>query len=133
MIEAAGGVVVRDDLVLVVHRSRYDDWSLPKGKVEPGESWETAALREVREETGYRCTLGEPLGATFYAPGGREKEVRWFRMEPEGEAEDTDGEVDELRWLPFDEARKLLSYDGERDVVERVVPGSRSEPGTRSS
>jgi 8-oxo-dGTP diphosphatase len=120
LIEAAGGVVERDGLVLLVHRERYDDWSLPKGKVEPGESWETAALREVREETGYDCVLGEPLGATFYAPGGREKEVRWFRMQATGEPAATDGEVDEARWLPLDEALALLSYDGERDVLERL-------------
>jgi 8-oxo-dGTP pyrophosphatase MutT (NUDIX family) len=120
LIEAAGGVVVRDGHVLVVHRERYDDWSLPKGKVEPGESWETAALREVREETGFDCELGEPLGATLYAPGGHEKEVRWFRMEPVGDAAATDGEVDEVRWLPLDDALRLLSYEGEREIVERL-------------
>jgi 8-oxo-dGTP diphosphatase len=62
VIRAAGGVVVRDGRVLLVHRDRYDDWSLPKGKLEPGETWEDAALREVWEETGVRCTLGPFLG-----------------------------------------------------------------------
>ncbi|HEV2770779.1 MAG TPA: NUDIX domain-containing protein, partial [Solirubrobacteraceae bacterium] len=57
---AAGGVVVRDGRLAVVHRPRYDDWSLPKGKLDAGESWEGCALREVEEETGLRCTLGEP-------------------------------------------------------------------------
>ena len=58
-VEAAGGVVVRDGKVLLVHRPRYDDWTLPKGKLDPGESFEDAALREVEEETGLRCSLGE--------------------------------------------------------------------------
>ena len=66
----AGGVVVRDGRVLLVHRARYDDWSLPKGKLEPGETWEDAALREVREETGVRCALGEFLGSSHYAVNG---------------------------------------------------------------
>ena len=60
-VDAAGGVVVRDGRVLLVHRPRYDDWSLPKGKLDPGESFEEAALREVEEETGLRCRLGREL------------------------------------------------------------------------
>ena len=85
MIQAAGCVVVRDGRVLLIHRERYDDWSLPKGKLEAGETWEDAAAREVWEETGLRCELGEPLGSTHYAPGGHAKEVRWFRMTCDGE------------------------------------------------
>ena len=67
---AAGGVVLRDGRVLVVHRLRYDDWSLPKGKLEAGESFEQAALREVYEETGYTCTLGGSIGSTSYESRG---------------------------------------------------------------
>ena len=119
MIRAAGGVVVRDGRVLIVHRARYDDWSLPKGKLEAGESWEDAALREVREETGLRCELGEFLGSSHYAPGGIKKEVRWWAMTSDDEAHPTD-EVDAVQWATPDEARRLLSYDGERQLLETL-------------
>ena len=85
-VEAAGGVVVRTGAgpeVAVVHRPRYDDWSLPKGKLDPGESFEDAALREVEEETGVRCRLRGALEPSSYRDHkGREKLVRWFLMEP---------------------------------------------------
>ena len=77
-VRAAGGVVERDGRVAVVHRPKYDDWSLPKGKLEDDESFEAAALREVREETGLACTLGAELGSTRYRdPKGRPKVVRY--------------------------------------------------------
>ena len=101
-IEAAGGVVVRDDgRVAVVHRPRYDDWSLPKGKLDPGESFEQAALREVHEECNLRCRLLEELPSDSYTDQkGRPKIVRWWRMElVEDEGFEPDDEVDELRWL----------------------------------
>ena len=119
MIRSAGGVVIRDGRVLLVHRDRYDDWSLPKGKLEPGETWEEAALREVREETGLVCELGHYLGATRYAPGGIAKEVRWWLMSGDGEPH-PDTEVDALRWATVEEARGLLSYAGERGLLNRL-------------
>ena len=119
MIRAAGGVVVRDGRVLIVHRERYDDWSLPKGKLEPGETWEDAAIREVREETGLRCELGAFLGTSRYAPGGVAKEVRWWAMTSEGEAR-PESEVDAVRWATPDEARELLSYAGERQLLDML-------------
>src|SRR5213078_3990446 len=79
-IRAAGGVVVRDGRIAVVHRPRYDDWSLPKGKLDPGETWEQAALREIEEETGLRCRLEEELEPVHYLSKGRPKTVRWWRM-----------------------------------------------------
>jgi 8-oxo-dGTP diphosphatase len=122
-IEAAGGVVTtRDGRVLLVHRPRYDDWTLPKGKLDPGETFEEAALREVREETGLRCRLIEELPATRYEVGGRPKIVRYWHMEPEAEGEFVpNDETDELRWLSPDEALSLLTYDRDREVVTAAV------------
>lgn len=110
---------MRDGRVLLVHRDRYDDWTLPKGKLEEGESWEEAALREVWEETGLRCEIAGFLGSTTYAPGGVPKEVRWWLMAGEGEPGPSD-EVDEARWATLDEAAGLLSYESERGLLERV-------------
>src|SRR5262249_39444314 len=97
-VRAAGGVIVRDGAVLLVHRPHYGDWSFPKGKLDPGESWEEAAVREVEEEAGLRCSLGPELGRTHYRDGqGREKEVRYYLMDCDGEAAAAN-EVDEVRW-----------------------------------
>ena len=117
-IEAAGGVVERDGLIAVVHRPRYDDWSLPKGKLDKNESSERAALREVLEETGLRCQLAEELEPVRYEDNrGRPKVVRYWRMEVlEGDFVDND-EVDELRWLKPAEAVELLSYSHDRDLI----------------
>src|SRR5919197_3173118 len=98
-IRAAGVVVVRDGRIAVVHRPRYDDWSLPKGKLDLGESFQEAALREVREETGLTCRLEEELEPAHYLAKGRPKVVRWWRMTVVDEVDDPDDEVDELRWL----------------------------------
>ena len=120
VIRAAGGVVVRDGRVLIVHRPRYDDWSLPKGKLKRGEDWGNGALREVLEETGIECALGEPLGVSTYTVQGESKEVRWYRMEPLGDDGPLEHEVDELRWVPLDEADDALTYDRDRDVLKRL-------------
>jgi 8-oxo-dGTP diphosphatase len=123
-VRAAGGVVVRerDDgggpELAVVHRPRYDDWSLPKGKLDRGESFEHAALREVEEETGMRCSLGRELDPARYRDRkGRAKLVRWWLMSPlEGSFEPGD-EVDELRWVAPDQAEGLLDYPHDRELV----------------
>jgi len=124
-VKAAGGVVVRaDGLIAVIHRPRYDDWSLPKGKLEDGESFETGALREVEEETGIRGRILEELEPTEYVDRkGRDKIVRWYRMDLDGEpvAFAPNDEVDELRWLTPAEARDLLSYEHDRVLIETVV------------
>jgi 8-oxo-dGTP diphosphatase len=121
-IHAAGGAVVRDGKVLLVHRPRYDDWTLPKGKLDPGESFEDAALREVEEETGVRCALGRELPGTRYMVGGRPKLVRYWLMEPQFEAAfEPNDETDELRWATRDEAMSLLSYDRDRDVLAAAL------------
>jgi 8-oxo-dGTP diphosphatase len=129
-VRAAGGVVWRPAdqagrQILVVHRPRYDDWSLPKGKCDPGESDADCALREVEEETGYTCRLGPELPSTHYHDNkGRPKTVRYWAMEPvAGDGNFTpNAEIDEIRWLPVDEAVKLLSYDHDRPVVHAFAP-----------
>jgi 8-oxo-dGTP diphosphatase len=120
-IRAAGGVVVRDGRIAVVHRPRYDDWSLPKGKLDLGESWEEAATREVEEETGLRCRLEEELEPAHYTSNGRPKTVRWWRMSVVAQAGTPDDEVDEVRWLTPDEALPLLSYDHDRHLVRSLA------------
>jgi 8-oxo-dGTP diphosphatase len=116
VVRAAGGVVVRDGRVLLVHRPRYDDWTFPKGKAEDDESDEACALREVREETGLECRLLEELPTTRYVDAqGRPKRVRWWRMETVGGAFTPSREVDEVRWLAPVDAAQLLSH--RRDVV----------------
>ena len=117
-VRAAGGVVVRDGTVAVVHRPRYDDWSLPKGKLDDGESFEDAALREVEEETGLRCTLVRELPAIEYEVRGRPKLVRYWAMEVEDDTPFVpNDEVDEVRWLEPGEALALLSYDRDPEPV----------------
>jgi 8-oxo-dGTP diphosphatase len=121
-IEAAGGVVEQDGLIAVVHRPRYDDWSLPKGKLDKNESAERAALREVQEETGLSCQLIEELEPVSYTDNrGRPKNVRYWRMQVlSGEFEVND-EVDELRWLSRADALELLSYEHDRELVAALI------------
>jgi 8-oxo-dGTP diphosphatase len=126
-VRAAGGLVTRPAgagvEVLVVHRPRYDDWSLPKGKADPGESDEATARREVEEETGYRCALGEELATNRYVDRhGRDKQVRYWRMTVEGEGRwQPNAEVDDRRWLPPAEAAALLTYDADRRLVATLT------------
>jgi 8-oxo-dGTP diphosphatase len=120
VVRAAGGVVLNNGRVLLVHRPRYDDWSLPKGKLNDGESWEDAALREVEEETGLRCELGDEVGRTHYLDGsGREKEARYYRMTAAGEPR-AQNEVDQLRWVSLEDAPALLSYERDAELLIRL-------------
>ena len=116
-VRAAGGIVVRDGRVLLVHRPKYDDWTIPKGKLEPGETWEQAAAREVAEETGLRCEVGDEVGRTFYRDArGREKEVRYYALMCADEPS-PQNEVDEVRWVGLDDAAELLSYERDRSLL----------------
>ena len=118
-IRAAGGVIVRDGRVLLVHRARHGDWSLPKGKLDEGETWEQAAVREVAEETGLRATLEEPLGSTHYEVDAGPKEVRWFRMSADGEPH-AQNEVDEVRWVPLADVAAILTYERDVELLSRL-------------
>jgi 8-oxo-dGTP pyrophosphatase MutT (NUDIX family) len=126
-VKAAGGVVWRHSgdtiAVAIAHRPRYDDWSLPKGKLDAGESWEEAARREVEEETGMRCRLGEELDPTSYHDRkGRAKVVRYWLMEPEDDVDFVpNDEVDELRWLAPDQAIRELTYPHDRELVQSAA------------
>lgn len=120
-VRAAGGVVHSDyGDVLVVHRPHLDDWTFPKGKLEAGESDEIAALREVEEETGYHCALGQYLGSVMYPLGnGRTKVVRWWAMTVLWGHPTSNEEVDDIRWMDAKAAAMTLSYDTDRDVLGR--------------
>lgn len=101
--------------IALVHRPKYDDWTLPKGKPHPGETEEETAIREVEEETGLRCVLERPIGRIHYVDRrGRPKTVRYWLMRPSAGSFTPSQEVDELRWLPFDQAKSLLSYERDR-------------------
>jgi len=125
-VRAAGGLVWRRfrgiDQILVVHRPAYDDWSLPKGKLEDDEPEWVAAVREVHEETSLTCELGADLGTISYRDSlGRPKVVRYWQMPaPPGQRAQATNEVDDLRWLRVDEAVALLSYGHDRGVVRRL-------------
>ena len=127
IILAAGGVVARKAAAgrefLVVHRQRYGDWCLPKGKLQAGETPEQAALREVREETGYAVELDSFLGEARYAVNGVPKIVRFWNMRPVGPShgiQDKD-EVQEAVWMTGDQALARLDYPLEKEMLARAI------------
>jgi len=128
-VRAAGGIVMRESAegpeLLLIHRPKYDDWSFPKGKLDSGESFRTAAHREVLEETGLSCELGRRLPTVLYRDHkGRPKEVRYWLMEVlEGDIAErpADQEVDQCRWLPPDRAREKLTYEHDRELTDEAM------------
>jgi len=119
VVRAAGGIVVREGAVLLVHRPKYDDWTFPKGKADAGEADADCALREVWEETGHRCVLGRELGWTRYRDSrGRPKVVRWWLMSVAGGEFAPNREVDEIRWATPAEAVQLLSHERDRPLLD---------------
>lgn len=127
VIEAAGGILWKETSygfkLAIIHRKRYDDWSLPKGKREPGESWQETALREVREETGCPATLGEFIGSTAYTINGQTpKVVLFWHMTAENDCEFIpNSEVDKLKWVTPKNALKFLNYEDERSIVSKAM------------
>jgi 8-oxo-dGTP diphosphatase len=130
-IEAAGAVVWKmvdgKARILLVHRTQHKDVSLPKGKVDPGETLPQTAVREIAEETGFDVTLGAPLGTVEYRlPNGRDKVVHYWSAEVDaGQAErhnyEANGEIRALEWVPVTKAAKHLTYAHDADVVERFA------------
>lgn len=130
-VEAAGAVVWKmvdgKARILLVHRTQHKDVSLPKGKVDPGETLPHTAVREIAEETGFDVVLGAPLGTVEYRlPNGRDKVVHYWSAEVDaGQAErhsyEANGEIRALEWVPVAKAAKRLTYAHDADVVERFA------------
>jgi 8-oxo-dGTP diphosphatase len=124
---AAGAVLWRSSgdgsapEVAIIHRPRYDDWSLPKGKVDPGETEPVAAVREVAEETGHDCCLGRRLAAVSYPVEQGLKKVRYWAARSTGGEFTPNDEVDELKWLPAPQAMKELGYADDRKILRRFT------------
>jgi 8-oxo-dGTP diphosphatase len=108
--------------VLLVHRPKYDDWSFPKGKLDDGEDDLDAAVREVEEETGLRTEVGTELPSTRYRDGkDRPKVVRYWTMQPLGGTFTPTDEIDEIRWLPIDDAATALTYAHDVEVLRAAA------------
>ena len=123
---AAGGIVWREGEqgveVLVIHRPHRRDWSLPKGKLDPGETFSEAAAREIHEETGFECDLDEPVATIRYRDAkNRAKAVVYFPAIVTGGEFVPNPEADECRWLDPASAMELLTYPHDRDLVDRVT------------
>ena len=126
VVVSAGGVLWREGAGgpegAVVHRERHDDWSLPKGKLEDGEGPDEAALREVLEEVGCRARITGYADRVAYDADGDPKVVFFWHMEPvEQVGEPAEDEIDQVEWLPLDDALERLSYEGERDLLRRTA------------
>jgi 8-oxo-dGTP diphosphatase len=134
LVRAGGGLVVRRApdgrcQVLLVHRPGREDWSFPKGKLESGETFEEAALREVEEETGLRCTLGRFIGHTEYRDRkDRPKIVAYWVMEAIDGSFVANDEVDQLRWLDLVDAARLLTYERDQELLIVLIAADEVAP-----
>jgi 8-oxo-dGTP diphosphatase len=128
-VQAAGGVAWRGERhapqIAIVHRPRYDDWSLPKGKVARGETPLDAAVRELGEELGARTSVSRRLGRVSYDVevdgASRRKRVTYWTLHERGGAFQPNDEVDDVCWLAPPDARAKLSYDGDRAIVDEFT------------
>jgi len=123
VIQAAGGILWKKEgdqkKLAVVHRKRYKDWSLPKGKVDKKETWKETALREVLEETGYEAKIKKYAGSISYLLEGKPKVVLFWHMKIKSEKKSKmNGEVDQVRWVTVEEAESLLDYPDELILIK---------------
>jgi 8-oxo-dGTP diphosphatase len=130
VVRAAGGLLFRrrgegSVEVVLVHRPAYDDWTFPKGKLHRGETEEAAAVREVEEETGLRAQPVRDLGTSSYHDShGRPKTVRYWEMAPIEGVLGPANEIDDARWIPLEDAARLLTYARDRELLARAVPAT---------
>jgi 8-oxo-dGTP diphosphatase len=124
MIRAAGAVLWRETServieLAIIHRPRYDDWSLPKGKMEPGETAVQCAFREVLEETGIRTRFSRHLGAVEYLESGTKKRVQYWAAEARGAINSftPNEEVDQLAWLPIELALEKVTHESDKEII----------------
>src|SRR5262249_27831063 len=135
VVRAAGGIVLRNtpygEEVMIVYRKRYQEWTLPKGKLKEGESFQEAAVREVQEETGCSCQLGSYVGTISYARQDVPKVVMFWRMSvlEEDSPADTD-EITRAVWLPVSAAVQRLTHAQERSLLARLGATARPAPGS---
>jgi 8-oxo-dGTP diphosphatase len=138
---AAGGIIIDAESgsprVLLVHRPRYDDWSFPKGKLDPGETVEQAAVREVEEETGLTCRIIRKAATLRYAYRTRNKgalrpkKVHYFLMQrASGDIHVPGEEVDKAEWFDIDDAIRKLSYEQDRKLLTSLQAMIRREQGS---
>ena len=132
---SAGGVVLKESMVLLIRTRDLKDrdvWTFPKGKLNQGETSPDAAVREVTEETGWRCRIDIELPRSeywFQRQGQRvKKTVRWFRMAPIEQVGTPDHEVEEAAWVPVEEAAQRLTYQSDRGLLKRALSGEADEP-----
>ena len=125
VVRAGGGVVIRKTpkgnlKILVAHRPKYEDWSLPKGKADKGEKPERTAIREVLEETGFHCRIVAPLGTSRHRMTNGIKEVHWFAMRPlpDSPGFEKNDEIDAIQWLSRKKAREVLDYENDRNLLK---------------
>ncbi|MEY4312179.1 MAG: hypothetical protein RLZZ571_949 [Actinomycetota bacterium] len=129
---AAGAVVTRDNSgekeFLLIHRGYRDDWSFPKGKLDPGEHLVGAAIREVREETGFAIQLGIPLPTAHYTKNNATKDAYYWNAQLLGGEFVPNDEVDQIKWLPLKKAKDLLTYEHDKEMIEIAAQSVQTSP-----